>query len=206
VAVNDILKLRVHCRMHGAEVINVMHFVDDFGLDVDNAQILANDFRDNMGTTLRARACSDLVFEYIEVVKIVPYGQGPRLALWPSNTLGTSTGSQGTATVAEVITIHTDQIGRRKRGRIYLAGGSNVSLIAGSWIAAQTTRTQAFATAMATRYMSAGTAGSYKLGVWSKLTAGPEPPWPTSAFTRATSLTVRTIARNQRRRQIGVGR
>jgi hypothetical protein len=79
-------------------------------------------------------------------------------------------------------------------------------MLAGSWIAAQTTRTQAFATALATRYMSAGTAGSYKLGVWSKLTAGPEPPWPTSAFTRATSLTVRTIIRNQRRRQVGVGR
>lgn len=205
-AFNEIFKLRIHCRQNAGEVINVLHFVDNIGALGDAAQNLADDFRDNMGTSLRGRASGDLIFEYIEVIKIVPYGEGPRLALWPANTAGTAGGNSFSATLAEVITLYTGQIGRRKRGRMFLAGGPTGTSALGSWPAAQTTRTQTFATALMNRYGPSGSSGTWKLGVWSKVIAGPDPPWTTDAFTRVTSVTVRTAVRNQRRRQIGVGR
>jgi hypothetical protein len=205
-AFNDIFRLRVHCRQNGGEVLNVLHFVDNFGVPGDSAQYLANDFRDQMGTTLRARACPDLVFEFVEVIKIVPYGDGPRVALWAANTNGTATGNSFSATLAEVVTVYTGTAGRRHRGRMYLAGAPTGTSAAGSWPAAQTTRTQTFVTALMNRYGPAATNIDFRLGVWSKVIAGPDPPWPTDAFTRASSLTVRTAVRNQRRRQIGVGR
>lgn len=207
-AFNDILKLRVHCRMYGNEVLNVMHFVDTGGLPGDQAQALANDFRDNMITTLRPRASGDMAFEFVEVIKIVPFGEGPRIANWAAATLGTAAGTSISATLCEVITVHSDQIGRRKRGRIYLSGAPAAAstAAAGLWTATQTTRTQAFATALAARYIADGGGSAFRLGIWSKLTAGPDPPWSTDAFTRATALTVRLIIRTQRRRQLGVGR
>jgi hypothetical protein len=205
VALNDIFRARIHCRLHGAEVLNVIHFVDDF-LAPNGAMDLAVDLRDQLGPTLRGRASNEMLFEFVEVVKLVPYGEGPVTAPWPANTLGTVAGTSPSGTLAEVITIYTSQIGRRHRGRMYLAGlvGSRIS--SGSAASAQTTATQALATAMATRYIGQTHLSAFTLGVWSKVIAGPDPPWSTDAFTRATSLTVRTLIRNQRRRQIGVGR
>ena len=205
-AYNDILKLRIHGRIHGGECLNVMHFVDVGGHPGDNAQELANDFHDNMRTTLLARACGEYFAEYIEVIKIVPFGEGPRVRNFAAASIGTATGTCYTATICEVITIHTDQIGRRKRGRIYMAGGPGTGMLAGNWIATQTARTQNFATQLENRYIIAAHTSPFELGVWSKLNAGPDPPWSTDAFTRATSLTVRQTVRNQRRRQLGVGR
>ena len=205
-AYNDILKLRIHGRIHGGECLNVMHFVDDTGGLGDNAQNLANDFMTNMRTTLLARACGEYFAEFIEVIKIVPFGEGPRIANFAANSIGTATGTCYTATLAEVITIHTDQVGRRKRGRIFMGGGPGTGMLAGNWIGVQTTRTQNFANALMARYGPSAPLTAWRLGVWSKATAGPDPPWSTDAFTRATSLTVRQTVRNQRRRQLGVGR
>ena len=205
-AANDILKLRIHCRIHGAEVINVMHFVDQAGAAGDNAQALADDFRTNMTTTLQARASTDTFFEYVEVVKIVPYGDAPRVSAWTTTTNGGVAGVTPSATLCEVMTISSATIGRRHRGRIYLAGLSAAQMTAGQIAPAQTTRTVAFATALANRMIVLGGPSLFRLGIWSKLNAGPEPPWSTDAFTRATALTVRQLVRTQRRRQVGVGR
>lgn len=201
---NDIYRLRVHCRMHGGEVLNVMHFRGD--LVTSNEQGLADDFRDQMGTTMRGRASNEMFFEFIEVVPLVPYGGGPVTASFPSNTLGSVIGSAASGTIAEVVTIYTSQIGRRHRGRIYLAGAVNNRIVSGSFNSTQVTASQAFVTALAGRYVGDLHTGSYTMGVWSKAIAGPDPPWSTDAFTPATSLTLRTLVRTQRRRQIGVGR
>jgi hypothetical protein len=205
-AFNDILRLRIHARLHGGEVINVLHFVDDLGAAGDNSQQLANDFRTNMDTTLRGRATGDMTFEFIEVVKIVPYGEGPTLSLWPANTVGTVVGTAPTGSIAEVVTLYTAKVGRRYRGRMYLAGIVGSGMSAGSFVTTQSNRTQAFITALLGRYVAIPGGGQFRLGIWSRLNAGPDPPWPTSAFTRVTSATVRTVIRNQRRRQLGVGR
>jgi len=204
---NDIYKLRIHCRLFGSEVLNVMHFKEAVGtLPANPAQTLANDFLTNMGTTLRARATTEMAFEFIEVVRIVPYGDGPALALFAGGTNGTATGGAISTTLAEVVTLSTGRAGRRYRGRIFLGGGPASANLAGAWAAAQSTRTQAFVTAMVARYVTSPLATAFQLGVWSKLIAGPDPPFNTDAFTPVTSATVRTTVRNQRRRQIGVGR
>jgi hypothetical protein len=196
----------VHCRLHAGEVINVLHFVDESGVIVNGAQVLADDFRDNMGTTLRARAGAEMAFEFVEVIKIVPYGDGPVIASWPASTNGTNGSGCNTGTLCEVITLSTGKIGRRYRGRIYLSGVIISALNNGLFTATQTTKTQAFATALINRYGGLSPTRTFGLGVWSRLLAGPDPPWTTDAFTRVTSATVRNVIRNQRRRQLGVGR
>lgn len=208
-AYNDIYRLRIYQRLHGAQVVNVMHFVEDLAAVGGGAAALATDFMTNMRPTLIARCVPQLVFESVEVQSIVPFSGGAAVAPFAGGTVGTGGTSTASATLCEVVSIYTSRAGRRGRGRIYLAGAdtnsaSNIS--AGVWGSAQTTRTTNFANALATRYVFAPGLGAYCLGVWSKVLAGPFPPWPSSAFVRATSLTVRTIVRTQRRRQVGVGR
>jgi hypothetical protein len=206
VAFNDIFRLRVHCRLHGGEVINVLHFVDEAGVLVNPAQVLADDFRTSMDVTLRARASLDMAFEYVEVTRIVPYGDGPQLSLWPSSTNGTVGSGCASGTLAEVVTLYTGRVGRRYRGRIFFGGIIGTGVSAGLVVASQSTRTQNHITALLNRYGGLSPTRSWGLGVWSRAIAGPDPPWSTDAFTRVTSATVRTIVRNQRRRQVGVGR
>jgi hypothetical protein len=208
-AYNDIFRLRIYQRLHGAQVVNVLHFVQDDPTPGVGGAWLANDFLTNMSATLRARASNEVLFESIEVQSIVPFSGGSDVANFPANTLGTVGLGVTSATLAEVITIYTSRGGRRGRGRQYMAGAatrSSTGSSQGVWASTQTALTVNYATALAGRYIYTAPTVRFHLGVWSRTIAGPTPPWSTDAFVRATSLTVRTIMRTQRRRQVGVGR
>lgn len=207
-AFNDIYRLRVYQRLHGQQVVNVMHFVQEDPLSTVGGQQLANNFIANMTTTMRARTSNQMTYEYVEVQTIVPFSGGPVTANWTGGTAGTQIQPCQTGTVAEVITIYTSRGGRRGRGRIFLAGArtDTTGMASGLWAAAQTTLTQAYATALATFYTGVLPPVPFHLGVWSKASGPALPPWTSSQFVRATGLTVRQTVRNQRRRQIGVGR
>jgi hypothetical protein len=206
-AFNDIYRLRVYQRMHTAQVVNVMHFVCNDPAPVDQSATLASDFMTNMRPTLIARCTNQTAFDFVEVQKLVPFEGGPATSNFPTSTVGTVTGSCASATLCEVMTIYSERAGRRGRGRIYLPGSDTFvsSPGVGTWNATQTTRTQAFANALTARYITP-VGGQFSLGVWSRAVAGPTPPWSTSAFARATGCVVRNVIRNQRRRQLGVGR
>lgn len=207
-AYNDIYRLRVYQRMQSAQVVNVMHFLEDFAAVGGSPLALATDFVTNMRATLIARTVNQVTFDFVEVQKIVPFEGGPVAVNFPASTVGTVGGSCASATLCEVLTIYSVRGGRRGRGRLYLPGSDTFGAAPnnGSWLPAQTARTQTFANALATRYIFAPTLGAYCLGVWSRK-SGPEfPPWSTDQFARATGLTVRTTIRTQRRRQLGVGR
>jgi hypothetical protein len=206
---NDIYRLRIYCRLHGALVNNVLHFVQEDPLPTVDAQFLANDFVTNMYTPLRQRATNQMNFDFVEVQTIVPFSGGPVTANFPAGGNGSQAIQSVSATLAEVISIYTSRGGRRGKGRIYLAGaptnaGSDIG--SGTWLSGQTARTQTLATAIAARYMAHTTATNFSLGVWSRAEGPLHPPWSSSQFVRATALTVRTTVRTQRRRQVGVGR
>lgn len=209
-AFNDIYRLRIYQRLHGAQVVNVLHFVEDVTvLGGSGPQALANDFVANMYTPLRNRASNQLFFDYVEVQTIVPFSGGPVAANFSAGANGADTNVCASATLCEVISIYTSRGGRRGKGRIYLAGAPTATTLyvsQGVWGSSQTPRTQTLATALATRYMQVPYTTSYVLGVFSRASGPDAPPWSTSQFVRATALTVRTTVRTQRRRQVGVGR
>ena len=207
-AYNDIFRLRVYQRFQTAQVVNVMHFLEDYAAVAGGALGLANDFVTNMRVTLTGRTVNACLFEYVEVQKIVPFEGGPEIVNFPTNTMGTVGGFCASATLCEILTIYSQRGGRRGRGRLYLPGSDTYgsTTVNGAWQTSQTARTQAFANALATRYVFAPGLGAYCLGVWSRASGPVNPPWSTSQFARATSLTVRTTIRTQRRRQLGVGR
>ena len=207
-AYNDILRLRIYATFQTAQVVNVMHFVSQDATGIDTPQDLANDFATNMLATLRGRANSGVNYQYVEVQKIVPFAGGPATATFGSPSTGTVGSVCVSATLCEVLSIYSERGGRRGRGRIYLPPASSTTTEAGAgvWLTTQTTRTQAFATALGNRYITATPTPRWYLGVWSRASGPLFPPWTTSQFARATGLVVRNTIRTQRRRQLGVGR
>lgn len=208
---NDIYRLRVFGRLHGAQIVNVMHFVQDDVDPLKGGLELANAYVTNMAATQRARVVNAFLYEYVEVERIVPYSGGPVQVNFPAPGTGTSAGTNVSATLCEVLSIYSVRGGRRGKGRIYLCGGDTVSggsLSAGVWGSTQTAKTQAYATQLATIFMddTDPVRSSWRLGVWSRASGPVNPPWSTDQFARASSLVVRTICRTQRRRQVGVGR
>jgi len=112
-AYNDVFRLRIYQRLHNAQVVNVLHFVEDLPAVGGGALGLANDFVTNMRTTLCARTVPATLFEYVEVQSIVPFSGGPVAVNFPANTTGTGSNTTASATLCEVVTIYSQRGGRR---------------------------------------------------------------------------------------------
>jgi hypothetical protein len=207
-AFNDIYRMRIYQSQITAQVVNVLHFVQDDPLPTRGGLELAQDFVTNMTTTLKARSSLATSYLFVEVQKIVPMEGGPVTVNFPAGTTGGVSGGLASATLAEVVTIYSQRGGRRGRGRIYLPSSSTDAANAtdGQWTTTQSNRTVAFCTALAARYIDATKPIGWALGVWSRASGPVMPPWTTAQFARATALVVRRTIRNQRRRQLGVGR
>jgi hypothetical protein len=208
-AYNDVVRLRVYHLMQGAQVVNVYHFLANNAVLTQEPVDLANDFVTNMRATLIARTVNSCNFQYVECQKIVPFSGGPAVVSFPANTNGTMVGAAVSATLCEVMTIYSQRGGRRGRGRVYLPSGDCQNSLPsnGIWNNNNTTKTQAYATALVARYIDLpGAPANWHLGVWSRRSGPVNPPWTTDQFARATGCVVRTTIRNQRRRQAGVGR
>ncbi len=139
------------------------------------------------------------------------------------NVSGTTAGAIATDMLppqcALVWTIGTGLAGRRRRGRSYIYGLTEVAQVAGTWTASIMST---FTTSLNTiygLYGSAGTDPQFLLGVWSERTASGcevrgdppqlvnvETPHPELAFNMSTGYQLRQTVYSQRRRTIGVGR
>jgi hypothetical protein len=120
---------------------------------------------------------------------------------------------------ALVWTIKTGLTGRRRRGRSYVFGLTEITQTAGTWSGATITSMQ---TALSNIYAFYGPAGSdpqFLLGVWSERTASGceyrgnpptyqnvETPHPELAFNMSNDFSIRPVVYSQRRRTVGVGR
>jgi hypothetical protein len=122
---------------------------------------------------------------------------------------------------AMVVTLKTGQIGRRKRGRVYVYGFTEDGTSGGTWSSAHLAAMEtAWGTFMG-KY-SPGSAGNhFQLGVWSFRTASGcepnpdrkvgghirvDPPAPLVAYTPVQTHVIRNVVYTQRRRVTGVGR
>lgn len=207
-AFNDIYRLRVYGQYFSVQVVNVMHFVQDDPLPTRGALELATDFVNNFKTLLCARVHAGMLYQYVEVQKIVPYEGGPVTVSFGSANGGVLSGACISVTLAEVVTIYSERPGKRGRGRLFLPPPNTATTggDAGSWSAAQTARTTNLTNALTARYIGSSHPIGWLLGVWSKASGPADPPWSTDQFAKATALVVRSTIRTQRRRQLGVGR
>jgi len=119
---------------------------------------------------------------------------------------------------AMVVTLQTGLIGRRKRGRIYGFGLTEVDQSDGKWETATLTAITGTLNTFFNKYKSGGTSPNYQLGVWSERVASGcvwdpaskrhvqvDTPNPDQAFTPVSAYTLRNVVYTQRKRTLGVG-
>lgn len=205
----DVYRVVIRGRLFGSEIDNVLWFRERSGSSVgsgNNSAALAANVRTGIDANWRAVASTSMFYEAVQATRMIPYGDGPTEDAWAANTAGTAGASTAVhPQSAGVLTLYTSKIGRSRRGRIYLAGFPGSNAASGLWTAGTLTGMTSIATTLTTRYGPSGSQ-AYELGVWSKLIAGPDPPFVTTAFEPITSIAVRSQIRSQRRRQVGVGR
>jgi hypothetical protein len=120
-----------------------------------------------------------------------------------------------------VTTLNTGNIGRRRRGRVYLGGYAETAQQNGTWSSTLVTAlTTSWNSLSAKYFVPSGTDADLRMGVWStRIATGcvprREPPYGhmqvespnlADAFRPLTAYVLRTTVYTQRRRVVGVGR
>ena len=120
---------------------------------------------------------------------------------------------------ALVTTLRTAQVGRRRRGRWYTGGLSELNQNGGTWVSSILTTLDGAWLSFFNTYTPSVPASGFRLGIWSVRTAsgcvpGPngkghvrvDAPNPAAAFEPCTTYVLRNTVYTQRRRVLGVGR
>lgn len=226
----DVFKMSVQAVGQNSIYMNVLAIRQIGAVDLAQADFQA--FADGYKEAVRTQQSSALTWRNWRAVQVfgptVDYTvkQCARVggSAFEANLSGTVAGGQPTGDAlppqsALVVTLGSGLIGRRHRGRIYLACFSEADQVAGTWNSSMLTALTAAFTTFFNKYKAGGTDPKIQLGIWSERTAfgcewqGKPPqhvqidsPLPDQAFTPVTGFTVRSTVNTQRRRAVGVGR
>lgn len=198
--VNDIIELTLVQLLQGSRIINTFHYeIIQVAPSGDDEDSLVSQFIGQVLTPLRAAQSSDVTHLQIETRRISPAPPTmPRV--WATGGTGTGTGNSGPSEIAAVVQRKAVFAGRVNRGRIYVAGIPEASIViaSGAWNAATIALLipigQAIVLTLDGTMPPGG--GVYIPGLWNR---------PSSLFTGTINWGVNTIPRGQRRRQPGVG-
>lgn len=202
-AVGDVVQVNILGTLVGQLIEYVLHFRAKNGTATIPG--LVTDLQAGALKDLVTQGKSDgLVFAQLKLTSLVPYGTAPAFVTLSPNWPGLSAGDPLPPQCAQVVTKYTGLIGRRRRGRLYLAGGREADQAGGVWAAGNVTAVQGYADALLAVF---GTGGSsnWQLAVWSRVVAGAAPPFNATAAEIVQSLLVRNLVETQRRRAIGRG-
>lgn len=229
-AAGDVYKLTVQATGLGSIYMNVLAFRTLPATDPVQAtwQALADDYKNVM------RGSQNASFAYTTWRAVQVFGDGVTYGpndckrsggkLFAGNLTAPLAGTVSPSEplppqCAAVLTLTSGFIGRRKRGRIYWYGLSEIDSAAGAWVSSSMTTWTTAWTTFFNKYKLAGTDPNFQLGIWSEREAtgcvwdpvtkahkNVEPAQPDIAFTPAAGYQLRSTVYTQRRRTLGVGR
>jgi hypothetical protein len=206
VAVGDVYELAMQWTeaTQGTQCLNVFHFRQKAGFL--SAINLIGEFQAGAQTEIRALIGSGMAIQRYACRSLIPYN-----ADYYETTLSPTLAGTGGADVlppqlAAIITWRTGAIGRRKRGRTYFAGLPQNFQTGGRLINTVLTNQGA---AIGNKFMSlwgaGGSSATTEYGVWSRVNAGPDPPFLPAGFTVCTSFTVQPAMGTMGTRRWGRG-
>lgn len=231
-AVDDVFRLIVTQTQFGSFYQNSYAFriIKEPAITVAEATTLATDFKEMM----RTQQSTGLVYRGWKLVQVYGSGvvydpveckrSGGRVleGTYTTNLAGTDAIDANAPQLAMTLTLYSDQIGRRKRGRVYIGGWTENAQSGGNFTSTVLTAVTTSMGSVLAKYGSnpSGTDTTFRLGIWSERTAigcepgathphpptRVDPPHPELAFTPIDRWLPRQIVYTQRRRTLGVGR
>lgn len=225
---NDAYRLSIRGTYDGQEIVNVLHF--NLLETVADVEALAETIANACKNQFRLMQVDDFTWADWTAQQVrgtgVTYDSETGLpsggSLYEGPLPGTLTGADAAndglpGTVAALLRLTTGVAGRRKRGRLYVAGLADESSTRGVIIAGNVTTYQGYLDTLMATWGSGGTETEAVLGVWSYREAtGREvtdtdpytvvrvdTPSPSTAFTPITAMTLIPQLATQRRRRAG---
>ena len=230
-AIGDVYRMQVVGQLGGQQILNNYHFTTDTATYTPaDFTALATDCKElwralqNPAFTYRSWRATQLWGT--EVTPIAAECRADGGLVFEGNYTSLTSGSGGASDYlppqcAFVWTLNTGQIGRRRRGRIYVAGWGEGDQTNGQWTPTMLTASLAAMTTFTNKYMGdTSTSPVFRWGVWSQRVATgcvrrKEPPFDFhnietpnygDAFRPITGVVQRSTVFSQRRRVVGVGR
>ena len=206
VAVGDVYELAVTWveSTQGTQCVNVFHFRQKAGyLSAIN---LVGEFVAGVETQYRAMITSALSITKYSCRSLIPH----LTDFYESFPSPIRPGTGGTTPCppvsAGIITWRTGLPGRRKRGRTYLAG-ININQQAGGRLSTTfiTNYMSVFADRCISLWGPGGSSATTEIGVWSRLNAGPDPPFAAAGFQPITAFTCQPAMGSMGTRRVGRG-
>jgi hypothetical protein len=202
-AVGDIYELAMTSTevSSGLEMVNVFHFRQKAGfLSAINLigewQVIAEDL-------WQLIICSGVAITKYSCRSLIPHNTD-----WYETTTH-QVGGLGTfptpLVCAAVITWRTGLPGRRHRGRTYIGGIERSNQGAGRWANPVLTAMNNLATEIMAVWSTDGQSTTTEFGVWSRLNAGPTPPFNPAGFRVVDGYTVQTPVCTMGSRKAGRG-
>jgi len=207
VAINDVVRLNVIGSLNGNVVMYGHHFRAK--TTSGTFQTLASAYMTAVTALLQAASSAAVTWLEVSVAGTRSDADETHHAPFPAATIGTLTGDALPGQNSMLVSVHTGQKGRRKRGRFYVPGVSESSSIGGRIIAPQLTALNALAEGIQTAFTGAGNA-NWELVVYSPVSPPPPPPKTPklktdTISTPVTDLIADSLVVTQRRRRLGVG-
>lgn len=204
VAIGDIYELAVTWRdVTGTQqMINVYHFRQKAGFL--SAINLIGEWQSAMQTRDQGLRSSGAQLIKYSCRSLIPHNTD-----WYETTLAVN-GTLGAFTLppssAAIITWRTGLPGRRKRGRTYIGGVERSQHAGGLLTAAYTGTNMAnFGNQVLAVFGAAGSSPTTEMGVWSRLNAGPDPPFNPAGFQVITGFTAQPALGTMGTRRHGRG-
>lgn len=206
VAVGDVYELGVTWveSTQGTQCINVFHFRQTGAFLT--AINLIGEFRTGIETQYRALAASGLAIAKYSCRSLIPHNTDFYETTLAPSLPGTSGTGPLPPSSAIVFTWRTGIPGRKYRGRNYIPGLNAGQQQGGRVVSTFITNQMAnFGNQMLTKW-APGVAGAVmEFGVWSRLLAGPDPPFAAVGFTPVISFTPQPYVATMGTRRWGRG-
>jgi hypothetical protein len=198
-AVGDVYEVVLGGKMDGTETRNVLHFQSKVANEDPEALIEA--LQECIVEALLDFVSSGWETEFLSAKKIAPTA-GPEVE-WLMSNQGEVGSAAEPSFVAAVLSYHTAHAGRSGRGRSYVAGVPQASVVDGYLTESAIIALTTFVTCMVGKFIS-GTA-DFNLGVVSRKERAATPGTIANWFFPVTWIEMDTLLGTQRSRKIGRG-
>jgi len=204
----DIVKVNIVQAFKGNRMLSGFHvmMLTNGGTQAD----LSNDIVANILPSWIPAVTQDLGIIAVETQDVKPGTGETQEHTITGNLVGEFVSPSAPPQVAAVLSFHTGHKGKRRRGRMYVGGLPAEFVVAGTVSGQLYTNLGVLGSTLTTRYGVGGASPAYRLVVWSPAApnfvnkAGIHTRL-TELITEVTAITVDTVARTQRRRELGVG-
>lgn len=200
---------RINGTLHGQQTVNVLNFatnsviLDAGALDTLLLQ-LAQALLECAQSTLLGAVTSEWNLVSVDAKRIYPATSDPILATGDPFDVGTM-GVTSVSFAASLLSIRTGAGGRRGRGRVFLPPPGEAQITSSKLDSATIAAIAAFAACLAGKFMGVSPTTDWRLGVLSRVTAGPTLSAFDTGFRLATSLNPVANMAVMRSRRVGHG-